>query len=221
MAWDKKYYLNINDQNVGPLSFEEIADRLKNGLLKPEDYIFIIGDKDWKNISELEEFKLYIVPEDPESRKIWFIRKNKKNEGPYSKKELLNMIETGLADINDYVWSKELRNWTSIKDSFMIQTPATTQEDPTPVPQPQQDTPAQPQEQESDMDKTPVVEMRSVQNNIRTKRVLPEIILGSALLLVGLYQSQTKLITSIVLSTVGALLLLISIYESRSQQGDK
>ncbi len=216
MAWDKKYYLNINDQNVGPLNFEEIADRIKNGLLKPEDYIFVIGDKDWQNIRDLEEFKLYVGQEDPETRKAWFIRKNKQNEGPYSKKEILDMIETGRANINDYVWSKELRNWTTIQDAFMIQTPST------PLPEPKPELPVQEKAPEPDMDNTPVMEIKpqTIVNSSK-KRMLPELILGSALLLVGLYQSQTKLITAIILSTMGALLLLISIYEGRNQQGDK
>ncbi len=222
MAWDKKYYLNINDQNVGPLSFEEVTDRLKNGLLKATDYIFITGNKDWQTINELQEFSIYLEPEDPEKRKIWFIRRNKQNEGPYSKQEIFQMIETGKADINDYVWSKELRNWTTIKDAMSISTEKIAPQDLVQEALVEQkniieeETPRPTSPKKEIDDVTPVApQTQTIDSQTRGNMMLPEIILGISLIAIGVYQSSTRLVTSIIISFVGAGLLMLAFFEKR------
>lgn len=221
MAWDKKYYLNINDQNVGPLSFEEITDRLKNGLLKATDYIFITGNKDWQTINELQEFLIYIAPEDPEKRKSWFIRRNKQNEGPYSKQEIFQMIEAGKTDINDYVWSKELRNWTTIKEAMLIPDKEnTTNTDQKTEPKTEdnkiieEETP-RPTAKKKDIDDVTPVAPQNYNPQKQGNMMLPEIILGISLIAIGIYQSSTRLVTSIVISFVGAGLLMLAFFEKR------
>ncbi len=220
MAWDKKYYLNINDQNVGPLSFEEVTDRLKNGLLKATDYIFITGNKDWQTINELQEFSIYLEPEDPEKRKIWFIRRNKQNEGPYSKQEIFQMIETGKADINDYVWSKELRNWTTIKDAMSISTEKIAPQDLVQEALVEQkniieeETP-RPTSPKKEIDDVTPVAPQTIDSQTRGNMMLPEIILGISLIAIGVYQSSTRLVTSIIISFVGAGLLMLAFFEKR------
>ena len=206
MTGDTKYYLNINDQNVGPLSFEEVADRVKNGLLNADDFIFVAGQKDWQIVKDLSEFSPYIAPEDPASRKIWFIRKNRQNAGPYSKKEILDMIESGGADINDYIWSKELRNWTSIKDTFMIgqEKPAEQKEDVTPI---------------ADIIKEPVPVQEKQATRTRV-RALPEFTLGVALILLAFYQSGTSVLKAVLFMSIGIGLIVISFYESRNKKGE-
>ncbi|MCX6111991.1 MAG: DUF4339 domain-containing protein [Proteobacteria bacterium] len=120
MAEDKKYYLNINDQNVGPLSFDDITNRLKNGLLSVEDHIFASDSELWTLIQEIPEFAQYSSKIPEEEKKIWFLRKNKENIGPISKKEILNLLLNVEIDNNDYVWRKGLGNWMQLKDIYEL-----------------------------------------------------------------------------------------------------
>lgn len=212
MVGDNKYYLNINDQNVGPLSFEEIAERIKNGLLNPEDYIFVEGQKDWQTVKDLPEFSHYLEPEDPALRKTWFIRRNRQNEGPYSKEEILGMIEAGTTDINDYIWGKELRNWTTIKDAFMLS--EKTVDKPTEIePTVENKSVENKSADNKPTDDTPVDKISAPPQT--KKRMLPEFIFGIALILVGLYQAPKNLITAIIVSFFGAALLIISFNENK------
>lgn len=207
MVGDNKYYLNINDQNVGPLSFEEIAERIKNGLLNTDDYIFVEGQKDWQTVKDLPEFSHYLEPEDPALRKTWFIRRNRQNEGPYSKEEILGMIEAGTTDINDYIWGKELRNWTTIKDAFVLG--EKTADKPVEI---------KPIAENKPTDDKPVDKVSAPPQ--AKKRMLPEFIFGIALILVGLYQAPKNLITAIVVSFFGAALLIISFNENKKTSGE-
>ncbi len=219
MVENNKYHININDQNVGPLCFEEIAERIKNGLLNAEDYIFVMGQKEWQTIKELPEFDQYLEPEDPTLRKVWFIRKNRQNEGPYSKKEILDMVESGSADINDYVWGKELRNWTTIKDTFMIGEENKILE---PV---IKETEPEPKESIKEISVPPIKEEKK-EDSPKHKRpkvsnkMLPEFILGVVLIALGLYKSSSSLTTALVISLVGIVLLLLSLNGNKEPQGE-
>ena len=120
MTEDKKYYLSINDENVGPLSFAEITDRLKNGLLSAEDHIFTTNNAVWTPIKDIPELSDYISKISPEEKKVWFLRKNKENIGPISKNEILSLLLNAEVDNNDYVWRKGLGNWMQIKDVYEL-----------------------------------------------------------------------------------------------------
>ena len=125
MSTERKYFININGNNLGPLKFNEISERLVNRLLTCDDYIFIVGDTDWKLIKDIDEFKEYIKPlTEPESNKIWFVRKNKKNSGPFSIMEITKMLEEGEIDLNDYAWKKGVKNWLTLKETgeFLLET---------------------------------------------------------------------------------------------------
>jgi len=120
MTEEIKYYLNINDENVGPLSFAEITDRLKNGLLSSDDQIFKTNNAVWTPVKDLPELSEYIAKISPEEKKVWFIRKNKENIGPLSKNEVLNLLFNAQVDNNDYVWRKGLGNWMQMKDLYEL-----------------------------------------------------------------------------------------------------
>jgi len=209
MVESNKYYININDQNVGPLGFEELAERIKNGLLNAEDYVFVMGQKEWQTVKGLPEFNQYLEPEGPELRKTWFIRKNRQNEGPYSKKDILEMIEAGNADINDYVWGKELRNWTTIKDTFMLGVEN--------IIEAENKTPAKEIPVVKEQKKQETQEYRKPRTS---NRMLPEFLFGIVLIALGLYKASSSLVTAIVISLVGIALLFFSFHENKKPQGE-
>ncbi len=116
MNEDKKYYININEQNVGPLTLIEVLDRLNNGLLNTDDYIFITNNENWIKIKDAPELISQIMNKTDHNEVGWFYRKDKQNIGPVSKTQVLEFLSSGHLDINDYVWKKNLVNWIQIKD---------------------------------------------------------------------------------------------------------
>jgi len=185
MGTERKYFININGNNLGPLKFDEISERLINGLLTCDDYIFIMGDTDWKFIRDLDEFKDHIKPlTEPESNKVWFIRKDKKNTGPFSTLEITRMLESGQIDINDYAWKKGLKNWLPLKDTgeFLLETSSQKENK-----EYEKTTSAKPK------GSSPVLEMIKPPDaesyvKPKKKRLLPELILGLILFCVGILE---------------------------------
>ncbi len=184
MDTERKYFININGNNVGPLKMDDISERLVNGLLTPDDYIFTIGHNDWQFIKELEEFKSFVKPiVEKESDKVWFVRKNKNNIGPFSTTDITKLLESGQIDINDYAWKKGTKNWVTLKDSneFELGIVAELKKEDIEVAKEQ---PHKPQG-------TPSLEMirpPDAETYIKPikKRLLPELILGLIMFCVGI-----------------------------------
>lgn len=180
---ERKYFININGNNVGPLKMDEISERLANNLLTPDDYIFIIGDSDWKFIRDLNEFKNFVKPlVENGADKIWFVRKEKNNLGPFSVLEIIKMLESGQIDINDYAWKKGTKDWVTLKDSGEFELDIDTDLRKEEVEQ-EKELPVKPRSTPSlEMIKPPDAE--SYIKPIR-KRLLPELILGLIMFCVG------------------------------------
>ena len=205
MSTERKYFININGNNLGPLKFDEISERLVNGLLTCDDYIFVMGDTDWKFIRDLEEFKEHIKPlTEPESNKIWFVRKDKKNTGPFSTLEVTKMLESGEIDLNDYTWKKGLKNWITLKDTgdFLLESTATKES----VEQKKVLTPKP--------KTTPALEMirpPDADNYVKPKkkRLLPELILGLILFCVGILELKSNQLIGGLIAISGLIVIII------------
>jgi hypothetical protein len=181
---ERKYFININGNNVGPLKLEEISERLANSLLTPDDYIFILGDTDWKFIKDLDEFKTFVKPiVEKESNKFWFVRKEKNNLGPFSVLEMTKLLESGEIDINDYTWKKGTKNWITIKDSGEFELGIVTELKKEDI-EPEKELPIKPRSTPSlEMIKPPDAETYIKPTR---KRLLPELILGLIMFCVGI-----------------------------------
>jgi len=205
MGTERKYFININGNNLGPLKFDEISERLINGLLTCDDYIFIIGDTDWKFIRDLSEFNEYIKsPTEPESNKVWFVRKDKNNIGPFSTLEITRMLESGHIDLNDYTWKKGLKGWLTLKDTgeFLLEATTTTESI----------------EQEkvvvSKPKTTPALEMikpPDAENYVKPKkkRLLPELILGLILFCVGILELNSNELIGGLIAVSGLAVIVV------------
>ena len=197
---DRKYFININGNNLGPLKFEEISERLGNGLLTPDDYIFLVGETDWKFIRDLEEFKGYTTPlTEPQTNKQWFVRKDKNNFGPLSVMDVNQMLESGQIDINDYAWKKGLKTWIPIKESSefsMVSEPSA----PLPSVAKELEKPA------LEMIKAPDAE---VYIKPKKKRLMPELILGLILFCVGILELEQNELLGGLIAMAGIAVTLV------------
>ncbi len=51
--------------------------------------------------------------------KVWYYMKQDRTKyGPYTDKELANLISKGLLDPEDWIWMPELANWLKLKNSI-------------------------------------------------------------------------------------------------------
>jgi hypothetical protein len=239
MAEDKKYYLNINDQNVGPLSFEDIVERLRSGSLSPEDQIFREGNENWVQIKDIDELAEYRSKISDGDMKIWFIRKNKENIGPVTKKEVLNLLHNEEVGADDYVWRKGLGNWVQIKDLYELKVTKDVAEEienvdkktlgdmpkqiDVEVPQRSLELIQAQSAEEKEMQKT---QGQQTENNTpeapkkpeRTPRKLfPEFIFGIALMLLGGYQIDNNLIMGSTALIFGAVLVIAYFVSNRKK----
>lgn len=113
---DKIYYLNINNKNLGPYSKEDIFSKIASGTLNEYSFIFIKGTKNWVLLPSISFFKEALDKVSKNIVKRWFVHKNKNNYGPYSINDLINLVQIGQFDIDDYTWSKGLDKWLPLRE---------------------------------------------------------------------------------------------------------
>lgn len=112
---NKIYYLNIKNKNLGPFSKEDINSKISNGDLNEDSYIFVKGTKAWVFLKDLDIFKEELKSVEKNTIKRWLVRKDKSNLGPYSINNLIDLIESGDIDLDDYAWSKGLDKWIPLR----------------------------------------------------------------------------------------------------------
>lgn len=241
MNEDKKYYLSINEQNVGPLTQSEVLDRLNNGLLNTDDYLFVAGNDNWIKIKESPDFIDYTKNELNEEKNIWFYRKNKQNIGPVSVTQMLELLSIGELDINDYVWKRDMPSWMQVKDMPEFNDSNTTE----PIVEAKNKTKeiedtdpgiiAEPETKKSlelikiskpegkqmydkfDLDEGTGLKTKPLK---KQKKLLPEFIFGIVLMLMGGYQINNNLALGGLIAFIG-FILTIAYLISNKKRGSK
>jgi len=196
---ERKYFISVNGSNLGPLKFDEISERLANSLLTPDDYVFVVGSKDWRFIKDIDDFKDYVKPLiEPETNKVLFIHKGKQNLGPFSTIEVTKMLDSGQIDINDYCWKKGTNSWVTLKDTGAFSVEQTLHKE----------------------QKTEPAEMKSSLEMIKSpdsdryvkptkKRILPELILGLILFCVGILELRTNELLGGLIAFSGLIVIIV------------
>ena len=58
-----QYFYNLNDEQKGPISFEDLKNLISSKEIKSNTLIWKEGLEDWIKASEAEEFKsLFLIP---------------------------------------------------------------------------------------------------------------------------------------------------------------
>jgi len=117
------------------------------------------------------------------SNKVWFVRKEKNNLGPFSLQEVAKMLESGQVDINDYAWKKGTKDWITLKDSGEFELSIDSELHKEEI-EPEKELPIKPRTTPSlEMIKPPDAETYIKPTR---KRLLPELILGLIMFCVGI-----------------------------------
>lgn len=147
-----KYYFNDNGEIAGPLTAQEVYEKIENATLTLMDFIYEDSFSDFKRISEIEDFEV-IIPRKPAVSELQTIRKliqgkkkvstkdlvetpplffvffHKTQYGPFTNQELVHLFEAHKLDSSAYLWQTGWPNWKPSKDvqefqKFIIDKPA-------------------------------------------------------------------------------------------------
>ncbi len=131
-----KWYYLVKSQIQGPVTENEIREKLKLNELTLHSIIFREGDTKWRRVSEFEEvdFAKEIsevnlhhfvkLPQKPLGDDRWVVLLNIQNEsetkfvqkGPFSTLEVKDSIQQGEFSYSDYIWKDGFSKWERIGD---------------------------------------------------------------------------------------------------------
>lgn len=136
---EPKYFLAYKGKAIGPLTAQEIYQRIQKGEIGLLNYVWKEGWTDWKSVKDEQEFSV-LIPQKPSSAAIAAIKqklqKKKAPEpqaaidddkkyylyfsrtqyGPFSKKELAHVLSSHKLDRNAYLWTQGWTNWKRVSE---------------------------------------------------------------------------------------------------------
>jgi hypothetical protein len=141
---DEKYFLAIKGKAVGPLTAQEVYERIQAGEAGLLHYFWTEGWSEWKRVCDEQEFAV-LVPQKPSTASIEYIRQKLKSKkppapsavvesearnyylyfnatqyGPFSRTELDHVVRTHkLAErpgMLAYLWTPGWANWKRMSE---------------------------------------------------------------------------------------------------------
>jgi hypothetical protein len=133
------FYVSLNGGHVGPYSVETIVQKIEAGEHVWTDYVYCEAKADWVVIMEhpsfADKFQASSVktpeidvgehtvinaaaPKHDEKykEKAWYILKEDNNYGPFSKLELVQMLQEKTMFEYDYIWHSKLNAWKRVAE---------------------------------------------------------------------------------------------------------
>lgn len=131
------YYVAHEGQQQGPFSISEIELKLKTEKLNWHDYVYDEKLRDWVLLMEFslltnlfnQSFQNPIgeltsetstakssKESDPLRKRIWYVLKQNNNYGPFSKSELIQMLQGKTLHEYDFIWNNDMPAWKRLAD---------------------------------------------------------------------------------------------------------
>ncbi len=125
------YYVATNGQQQGPYTIAEIQSLLESQKLNWHDYIYDDRIEDWVLLMEYSDFtdlfnRSFENPIkksnrtendiDPLKSRIWFVLKQNNNYGPFSKTELIQMLQSDTLQEYDFIWHEKMQSWKRLAE---------------------------------------------------------------------------------------------------------
>jgi hypothetical protein len=134
------FYVSLNGGHVGPYSVETIVQKIEAGEHLWTDYVYCEARADWmvamEHPSFADKFKTSSMKTPPKvdgataagatapeteqdekfKEKAWYILKEGNNYGPFSKLELVQMLQEKTLFEYDYVWHTKLNAWKRVAE---------------------------------------------------------------------------------------------------------
>lgn len=129
----QKFYVAHDGIQKGPWSLAEVSEKLSKKELVWNDYLYDQKTEDWILLLEFppltelfnKSFANPIVStakpsghefQDPVKDRAWYILKQNNNYGPFSKLEMIQMLQSKTLFEFDFIWKKGLDSWKRLAD---------------------------------------------------------------------------------------------------------
>ena len=139
----KNYYVSKNNQQIGPFSEKDVVVKIKAKDISWMDYIYDESKKDWVIIVEHRDFNKMFTEtvlkhsildplSDPSNNgkakikdssvlnslkeKAWYVLKDSNNYGPFSKVEIIQMLQAKILYEYDFLWQPEMDSWKRLAE---------------------------------------------------------------------------------------------------------
>ena len=120
----KEWYFVEEGQSKGTYSQSEMISYYQQGRLNTNTYVWKQGLAEWVPLKSsplamvlnIEEEK--VIEEQPKQEIDWYyISSDSKQNGPYTKDQMVQYIERGLLNANTYIWATGMSDWVFVKNS--------------------------------------------------------------------------------------------------------
>jgi hypothetical protein len=131
------YYIASQGKQQGPYTIQEIEVKLTSEKVNWHDYIYDDSSEDWVLLMEYPpltklfnnsfQTPLAVVkdrPEvDPAKKRVWFVLKQNNNYGPFSKIDLIQMLQSKTLHEYDFIWHEKMTAWKRLSEvqEFSVQ----------------------------------------------------------------------------------------------------
>lgn len=131
------YYIASQGKQQGPFTIQEIEVKLTSQKINWHDYIYDDQAEDWVLLMEYAPFTflfnksfqtpLAVVKDKPEvdlaKRRQWFVLKQNNNYGPFSKLDLIQMLQSKTLHEYDFIWHENMAAWKRLAEvqEFSVQ----------------------------------------------------------------------------------------------------
>ncbi len=123
----KQYFLSFEGSHIGPYTVDAIIKRIDAKKTTWTDYVYDDKTGEWVMLLEHPEFASKNFPKKPVSAptqsttakpkdKEWFILREGNNYGPFSKVELVKMLQEKNLYEFDYAWSEGMSAWKHLAE---------------------------------------------------------------------------------------------------------
>ncbi len=126
----QKFFVAHEGKQSGPFSLDEVSFKLSQKNLEWNDYIYDEKNEDWILLLEFPQLtslfnksfknpisvKPVLTEQDTLRDRAWYILKQNNNYGPFSKAEMIQMLQSKTLFEFDFVWKQGLAAWKRLSD---------------------------------------------------------------------------------------------------------
>ncbi len=137
---EANYFVTVKGNMVGPLDHQQVLAKVQSNDCLWTDYIFDDGTQDWIMLMDHKDFEATYkaslaeaktsapkasettstsssgIANDTLKDKAWFILKSGNNYGPFSKLEIVQMLQEKTLFEFDYIWAQKLPAWKRVAE---------------------------------------------------------------------------------------------------------
>jgi GYF domain 2/PilZ domain len=127
----QKYFVAHEGIQTGPWTLDEVSLKLSQKNIDWNDYIYDDKTEDWVLLLEfpaltalfnksfknpIKDAKTPVATDDPLRDRAWYILKQNNNYGPFSKAEMIQMLQSKTLFEFDFIWKQGLASWKRLSE---------------------------------------------------------------------------------------------------------